>query len=113
MNMSLIQKIGGVNDDNMGRQTNAQSGEAIKARQSEGALQSLGIFDNKRLAMQLQGEKTLSLAEQYMTEPKVVRVTGYRGAFDWQKVNQPEYDPGDRHGALPERHHGGRGRLHR
>jgi hypothetical protein len=93
MNMSLIQKIGGVNDDNMGRQTNAQSGEAIKARQSEGALQSLGIFDNKRLAMQLQGEKTLSLAEQYMTEPKVVRVTGYRGSFDWQKVNQPEYDP--------------------
>jgi hypothetical protein len=35
-----MQKIGGVNDDNMGRQTNAQSGEAIKARQSEGALQT-------------------------------------------------------------------------
>jgi hypothetical protein len=59
MNASMIQKIGGVNDDNMGRQTNAQSGEAIKARQSEGALQTLGIFDNKRLAMQLEGEKML------------------------------------------------------
>jgi hypothetical protein len=39
-NIHLMQKIGGVNDDNMGRQTNAQSGEAIKARQSEGALQT-------------------------------------------------------------------------
>jgi hypothetical protein len=27
-----------------------------------------------------------------MTEPRVIRVTGYRGSFDWQKINQPEFD---------------------
>jgi len=93
MNMGVMKNIAGVNDDNLGRATNAESGEAIKARQSEGALQTLGIFDNKRLAIQLDGEKTLSLAEQFMTEPKVIRLTGQRGKLDWVKINQPEYDP--------------------
>lgn len=93
MNMMLIQKAAGVTDDNLGRQTNAESGEAIKARQSEGAMQTLGIFDNKRLATQLQGEVQLSLAEQFITQPKVIRLTGHRNQLEWTKVNQPQYDP--------------------
>ena len=31
--------------------------------------------------------------EQYMTEPKVIRLVGARGKLDWVKINQPEVDP--------------------
>jgi len=85
-----IQRSAGINNENLGRQTNAVSGEAIKARQLQGAVGTTEIFDNLRLAVQMQGEKQLSLAEQFYTEEKVVRLTGTRGRVEWVKVNQPE-----------------------
>jgi hypothetical protein len=42
------------------------------------------------MAIQVQGEKQLSLTEQFYTEEKVVRLTGARGAIEWIKVNSPE-----------------------
>lgn len=84
----LIQDVGGVTDENMGRQTNATSGRAILARQDQGGVVTAEPFDNLRYAMQLQGEIQLSLMEQYYTMPKVVRVVGNRGKLDWVKVNQ-------------------------
>lgn len=85
-----IQKSAGVSQENMGRQTNAVSGEAIKARQMQGSVVTTEPFDNLRLATQLQGEKQLSLCEQFYSEEKVIRLTGAKGAIRWLKVNQPE-----------------------
>ncbi|CAN7343339.1 hypothetical protein LJR074_001959 [Acidovorax sp. LjRoot74] len=85
-----IQKSAGVAQENMGRQTNAVSGEAIKARQLQGSVVTTEPFDNLRLATQLQGEKQLSLTEQFYTEAKVIRLTGHKGKLRWVKVNQPE-----------------------
>lgn len=85
-----IQKSAGVSQENLGRQTNAVSGEAIKARQLQGSVVTTEPFDNLRLAVQISGEKQLSLVEQCYTEEKVVRLTGAKGAIDWVKINQPE-----------------------
>lgn len=85
-----IQKSAGVSQENMGRQTNAVSGEAIKARQLQGSVVTTEPFDNLRLAVQIQGEKHLSLVEQFYTQEKVVRLTGQKGALRWVKINVPE-----------------------
>ncbi len=85
-----IQKSAGVSQENMGRQTNAVSGEAIKARQLQGSVVTTEPFDNLRLMVQVSGEKQLSMIEQFYTEEKVVRLTGAKGALDWVRVNQPE-----------------------
>lgn len=88
-----IQKSAGVSQENMGRQTNAVSGEAIKARQTQGSVVTTEPFDNLRLATQVQGEKQLSHTEQFYTEEKVIRLTGAKGKMEWLKINQPEQQP--------------------
>jgi hypothetical protein len=88
----FIQKTGGVTDENLGRRTNAVSGEAIKARQLQGSVVTAPLFSNLRFAIQNQGEMQLSLAEQFITQPKAVRIVGARGKLDWTKINQPEMD---------------------
>jgi len=88
-----IQKSAGVSQENMGRQTNAVSGEAIKARQLQGSVVTTEPFDNLRLATQVSGEKQLSLSEQFYTEEKVIRLTGAKGALEWVKINTPEQQP--------------------
>lgn len=90
MAAGAIQKSAGVTDENLGRKTNAISGEAIKARQQQGAVVTTEPFDNLRLGVQCQGEKQLSLIEQFYTQEKVLRLTGAQGALEWVKVNQPE-----------------------
>lgn len=87
-----IQKTAGVNNENLGRQTNAVSGAAIEARQQQGAVGTTEPFDNLRLAVQIQGEKQLSLVEQFYSEEKVIRITGSQGAIEWVKINQPEQE---------------------
>lgn len=60
-----IQEVGGVTTENLGRQTNAVSGKAIEARQNQGYTSTSDLFDNLRLAIQLTGERQLSLIEQF------------------------------------------------
>ena len=93
LDANKIQRMTGVNDENLGRQTNAQSGEAIKARQLQGSVTTTEPFDNLRLAVQEQGQKVLSLVEQFMVAPKVLRLTGERGRLEWTKINEPEVQP--------------------
>ncbi len=88
-----IQRSAGVNDDNRGIQTNASSGEAIKARQQQGSVVNTQCFDNLRLATQISGEKRLSVAEQFMTQERVVRLTGSKDSIEWVKINQPVQNP--------------------
>ena len=86
----FIQNTSGVTDENMGRETNAQSGRAIEARQEQGAAVTFELFDNLRLAMQKQGEKQLALVEQFYDMPRKIRVTGTKGVSEWIEINQPE-----------------------
>jgi hypothetical protein len=90
---STIQRASGISNENLGRQTNATSGLAIQARQLQGSVVTTEPFDNLRLAVQVQGEKQLSLTEQFYTDEKVVRLTGARGAVEWVKINTPELQP--------------------
>ena len=87
-----IQKAGGVAQENLGRQTNAVSGEAIKARQIQGSVVTTEPFDNLRFATQLSGSKELSLLEQFMTEERVIRLTEER-SVNWLSVNQIAIGP--------------------
>lgn len=82
----------GVNREQLGRDTNAQSGRAIQAKQSEGALTTASLFDNYRLGFKLSGQKVLSLAEQYCTAPMQFRITEDTNSLEWMSINQPEFD---------------------
>jgi len=89
-----IQRSVGVNNENLGRATNAVSGEAIKARQLQGSVGTTEPFDNLRFAVQVHGEKLLSLTEQFYSDEKVIRLTGNRpGKVEWLRINQPEVQP--------------------
>lgn len=92
--ISMIQSISGVTDELMGRTTNAKSGVAIQARQEQGSMSTSKLFDNLRFAVQIQGEKQLSLVEQYFTEQKQFRITNSRGTPDYVDINDglPEND---------------------
>lgn len=92
--IQMIQQVGGVTDELLGRSTNAVSGIAIQARQEQGSVATNKLFDNLRLAFQQHGEKELSLIEQYMTEEKQFRITNMRGQPDYVTVNDglPEND---------------------
>jgi len=83
----------GVNREQLGRESNATSGRAIIAKQTEGAVTTAELFDNYRLSVKLSGQKTLSLTEQYVTGPQVFRVTEDRGALQWIEINKPVVDP--------------------
>ena len=88
-----IQDIAGVTDENMGRDTNAESGTAIKARQEQGYTTNNFLFDNLYLAIQCSGEKELSLVEQYYSEPKTIRILGSdMGRLTFLDINQMSDD---------------------
>lgn len=88
----FIESTGGVTDEMMGRESNAQSGKAILARQDQGHAVTAELFDNLRMSIQLVGEITLSLIEQYYTDRKVVRVLGDRGQAQYVTINEPQED---------------------
>lgn len=86
-----VRQSAGVTGENLGMETNATSGKAILARQNQGTVITVTLFDNLRLATQLSGEIILSLVEQFYTEEKTFRLTGKRGEQDFVGINQ--YDP--------------------
>lgn len=92
--IGMIQTLSGVTDELLGRTTNATSGKAIGLRQEQGSMATAGIFDNLRLATQIQGEKQLSLIEQFFTEEKQFRITNMRGTPEYISINDgmPEND---------------------
>lgn len=92
--ISMIQSVSGVTDELMGRTTNAKSGVAIQARQEQGSMSTSKLFDNLRFAVQTQGEKQLSLVEQYFTDQKQFRITNQRMAPEYVDINDglPEND---------------------
>jgi hypothetical protein len=93
-NIGMVQQVGGVTDEQMGRHTNATSGKAILARQDQGSMSTAKLFDNLRLGVQLDGEIALSLIEQFVTEQKEFRITGIHGRPSFITMNDglPEND---------------------
>ena len=92
--IGMVQQMGGVTDELLGRSTNAVSGVAIQARQEQGSVATNKLFDNLRLGQQQRGEIQLSLVEQFMTEEKQFRITNARGVPTFVAVNDglPEND---------------------
>ena len=94
VDVGMIQQVGGVTDELLGKDTNATSGKAIIARQEQGSVATNKMFDNLRMASQMVGELELSLIEQYVTEEKQFRITNMRGVPEFVTVNDglPEND---------------------
>jgi hypothetical protein len=90
LDAQMIQDVAGVTDENLGKQTNATSGRAVNARQEQGAVITAELFDNLRYAFQLQGEKQLSLVEQYYDQSKTIRIVGDNGEPEFMELNKPE-----------------------
>lgn len=88
-----IYEASGVTRENTGTSTGDQSGRAILAKQQQGAVVTATLFDNYRQAIQESGQKTLSNCEQFLTLPKLIRIVGADGAFQWTTINQPTFDP--------------------
>lgn len=83
----FIQDVSGVTDENMGRDTRAESGVAIRSKQTQGLVATSLVFDNLNLAVQLCGELEISLIEQYYDAPKIVRLLNDKNAASYLEVN--------------------------
>lgn len=88
-----IQQASGITDENLGLETNAQSGKAVIARQQQGQVVTAGLFDNLRMAVQMEGEIDLSNIEQFYDYPKEVRILGNDPkALEFLQINQRGQD---------------------
>ena len=85
-----IESVGGVTDEQLGRETNAVSGRAIERRQEQGNVVNSELFDNLRVSTQLLGEILLSLVEQFYTEEKVIRLTNEKNQSEFISINQQD-----------------------
>lgn len=86
-----IRSMSGVTGENRGEKTNAVSGKAVLAKQDQGSLLTAELFDNQLLARKIEGDITLSVAEQGMAGPRVIPVVGGRPG-ERIKLNQPQED---------------------
>lgn len=91
--INTIRQMSGVTSENRGLDTSATSGIAIRAKADQGGMLTAELFDNQLLARQLEGEMTLSLAEQFIKHPMTIRVAGEQGnSYERVKINQPQAD---------------------
>jgi hypothetical protein len=84
----LLRNAGGVTNENLGRDTSAQSGKAIGLKQDQGSLTSSELFDNLLLAIKQAGKLRLSHIEQFWTETKAIRIVGDRKPIEWLETNK-------------------------
>ncbi len=83
----MIRDVGGVTDQNLGKDDKGLSGQAIGKLQDQGSIVTAYLFDNMRLAIQMQTELQLSLLEQFYSAPKVLRIIGENKPIEWLKIN--------------------------
>lgn len=88
---NAIRAMSGVNSDNRGERSNVTSGRAVLAKQDQGSLLTAELFDNLLLARKLEGDLTLSVAEQGMAAPRAFRVPGGNPG-EVIRINQPQAD---------------------
>ena len=87
-----IRGMAGVTGENRGEQTNAVSGKAVLAKQEQGSLLTAELFDNLLLARQMEGDLTLSMAEQFVRAPMTIRVAGDGRKVERTRINEPQAD---------------------
>ncbi len=88
-----IRTLGPVSTEDRGQDSgNAVSGKARAIRQEQGSRITAEPFDNLMLARQLEGEITLSLAEQYLREPMEFPRASDGGRPEYIKINQKAAD---------------------
>lgn len=87
MDAQMIQQVGGVTDENLGRRTNASSGKAITARQEQGSLATATFSDNLRFGLRDHGTKKLVNIEQFYTDRLSFRITNARGNPEYVQIN--------------------------
>lgn len=92
MDMQFMESGSAVTNELLAQQSNAVSGKAIVARQTQGAVVTAPVFDNLRLAIQLSGEVRLCNIEQYMTAEQMIRVVGPKGKPDFIVINEQGQD---------------------
>lgn len=90
--LNAIRQMSGVTGENRGLDTNATSGRAVLAKQEQGSLITMELFDNLLFARQMEGEMALSLAEQFITQPMTVRTSGDSGKREYTRINDPQPD---------------------
>lgn len=88
----FIQDVSGVTDENLGRDTRAESGIAIAKKQNQGLVATSVVFDNLNMAIQMCGEIQLSLIEQFYDAPKVIRLLNDKNAASYLEINQTYED---------------------
>jgi hypothetical protein len=87
-----IRGASGVTGENRGLDTQARSGKAILAKQDQGSLVTAELFDNLLLGRKMEGELTLSTAEQYIVGPIMVRDVGSAKTNERITLNQRQPD---------------------
>jgi hypothetical protein len=91
----LMRNAGGVTNENLGRNTAAQSGKAIGLKQDQGSLTTSELFDNLLLAIKQVGKLRLSHIEQFYTDSKAVRIIGDGKPIEWLQVNRMDPATGE------------------
>lgn len=89
---SYIRQTSGVTGENLGMSTNATSGIAIQARQEQGTVSTLFLFENASWAFEQSGRLVLSLIEQFMSRPMQFRITSDTKDKEFVSVNDGEND---------------------
>jgi hypothetical protein len=84
-----IRAVAGVSMEQRGMSATGASGKAILAKHDQGQMVTAELFDNQLWSHQLEGEITISLCEQFVTEEKTFSVTGERYKLDYFTLNQP------------------------
>lgn len=90
-----MRNVGGVTNENLGRETPAQSGVAIERKQDQGSLTTSELFDSRLLATKLAGRLRLSHIEQFWTQQKAIRIVGEGQPMTWLEVNKVDPDNPD------------------
>ncbi len=84
-----IRSMSGVTGENRGENTSAKSGKAILAKQAQGSMLTAELFDNLLLARKIEGDLTLSVAEQFIVQPMSIRVAGDGMKPERVRINEP------------------------
>lgn len=88
----FIQDVSGVTNENLGKDSNIESGVGIRAKQTQGMIATSVAFDNLNMAIQMCGEVEISLIEQFYDEQKVIRLLSDKNAASYMEINAPGTD---------------------
>ena len=99
----FIQNVaGGTTEENLGHETNAISGKAIQARETQGLTTSGVVFDNYYYSFQLEGEVLNALVEQFKDEADEIRVTGDEAKDEFVEINKWNQEKGEIENSITE-----------